>query len=111
MYEWEALTTHTLDDGCHWGKEHFGRCYYPYNIEDRAYYLSTKGYTSEQLDRFREVMERDRKVMHVVEKCRHGKVVRQCRCPGDKSVREVPCPSTCKEGQDEYESYTDSNNS
>ena len=111
MYEWQALTVHFLDEGCHWGTTHYGKCYYPYNIEDRAYYLSTKGYTEEELDRFRVMMERESKIMHFREECPHGIVVRQCRCPSDnKSVRIVSCPSICVEGQAEHESYADQNN-
>lgn len=28
---------------------------------------------------------------HFIEKCKHGIVVRQCRCPGPKIERIVPC--------------------
>ncbi len=30
--------------------------------------------------------------------CQHGTVIRQCRCPGDKTVRVVDCEGTCKVG-------------
>lgn len=29
---------------------------------------------------------------HFIEKCKHGTVVRQCRCPGPKAERIVACP-------------------
>lgn len=32
---------------------------------------------------------------HFQEVCEHGTVVAQCRCPGPKSVKIVPCPSNC----------------
>lgn len=33
--------------------------------------------------------------MHYVERCEHGTVVSQCRCPGPKSIRIVACPKNC----------------
>lgn len=33
--------------------------------------------------------------MHYIEKCKHGTLVRQCRCHGPKTVRVVACPKTC----------------
>lgn len=35
---------------------------------------------------------------HYIEKCEHGTLVAQCRCPalnGDKPVRIVACPVAC----------------
>lgn len=32
---------------------------------------------------------------HYLDKCKHGVVVRQCRCPGPKTVNVVPCPPMC----------------
>lgn len=33
---------------------------------------------------------------HYMEKCEHGTLVAQCRCPSlDKPVRIVPCPVAC----------------
>lgn len=32
--------------------------------------------------------------MHIIEKCKHGKVVRQCRCPGG-TLTIVPCTKEC----------------
>lgn len=33
---------------------------------------------------------------HYRSKCVHGVVVAQCRCPGPKTVRVVPCPPSCE---------------
>lgn len=30
--------------------------------------------------------------MHHIDRCRHGVVISQCRCPGPKTTRIVPCP-------------------
>jgi len=32
---------------------------------------------------------------HYLDKCKHGVVVRQCRCGGPKTVNVVPCPPMC----------------
>ena len=35
---------------------------------------------------------------HYIEKCEHGTIVAQCRCPvfnGSKPLRVVPCPVAC----------------
>lgn len=32
---------------------------------------------------------------HYFDKCKHGVVVRQCRCHGPKTVNVVPCPPMC----------------
>lgn len=32
---------------------------------------------------------------HFREECRHGRVVSQCRCAAEKTVRRVPCPQEC----------------
>lgn len=35
---------------------------------------------------------------HFIEKCKHGKVVSQCKCIGlDKTIRIVRCPESCPE--------------
>ncbi len=34
-------------------------------------------------------------VGHYVKKCKHGRVVEQCRCIGTKTVQIVDCPPTC----------------
>lgn len=36
-----------------------------------------------------------RHVSHFIERCIHGTLVSQCRCPGPKTVRTVPCPPSC----------------
>lgn len=36
--------------------------------------------------------------VHYIEKCEHGTIVAQCRCPalnGAKAVHIVPCPVAC----------------
>lgn len=36
--------------------------------------------------------------LHSLYQCKHGVVVRQCRCPSnDKRVVVVPCPDSCEE--------------
>jgi predicted metal-dependent hydrolase len=34
--------------------------------------------------------------VHIKHKCKHGVIVKQCRCPGGIWV-VVPCPPTCRE--------------
>lgn len=35
-------------------------------------------------------------VGHYIERCEHGTVGGQCRCPSkDKEIRRIPCPSNC----------------
>lgn len=36
---------------------------------------------------------------HYINKCKHGNVVSQCRCPGG-TVTIVDCPEWCTEGDD-----------
>jgi flagellar motor switch/type III secretory pathway protein FliN len=34
--------------------------------------------------------------LHEIVKCKHGTVIRQCRCPGPKVEIIVNCPPSCK---------------
>lgn len=47
---------------------------------------------------------------HLKYVCQHGTTIRQCRCPGDKSVRMVDCEGTCKVGSEQKAQPTQEGN-